>query len=110
FAALGLAGFRGAAAEATPLIEAVIKNSKATGKGLAIQESHRFSAVLYNGLGRYETAVAQAQQASEQAPELFTSMWVLPELIEAASRTGQTRLAADALGRLAEATSVAQTD
>jgi len=110
FAALWLAGFRGAEAEATPLIEAVIKDSRATGQGLAIQESQRFSAVLYNGLGRYESAVAQAQQASEQAPELFTSMWVLPELIEAASRTGQTQLAADALGRLAEATSVAQTD
>jgi DNA-binding CsgD family transcriptional regulator len=110
FAALWLAGFRGAEAEGAPLIEAVIKDSRATGQGLAIQESQRFSAVLYNGLGRYETAVAQAQQASEQAPELFTSMWVLPELIEAASRTGQTQLAADALGRLAEAASVAQTD
>jgi DNA-binding CsgD family transcriptional regulator len=110
FAALWLAGFRGAEAEAIPLIEAVIKDSRATGQGLAIQESQRFSAVLYNGLGRYESAVAQAQQASEQVPELFTSVWVLPELIEAASRTGQTQLAADALGRLAEATSVAQTD
>jgi DNA-binding CsgD family transcriptional regulator len=99
----------GAEAEATSLIEAVIEDSRATGQGLAIQESQRFSAVLYNGLGRYESAVAQAQQASEQVPELFTSMWVLPELIEAASRTRQTRLAADALGRLAEATSVAQT-
>ena len=56
------------------------------------------------------SAVAQAQQASEQAPELFTSMWAFPELIEAASRTGQTQLAAGALSRLAEATSVAQTD
>jgi DNA-binding CsgD family transcriptional regulator len=37
-------------------------------------------------------------------------MWVLPELIEAASRTGQEQLAADALGRLAEATSISQTD
>jgi DNA-binding CsgD family transcriptional regulator len=110
FAALWLAGFRGAEAEATPLIEAVLEDSRATGQGLAIQESQRFSAVLYNGLGRYESAVAQAQQASEQVPELFTSMWVLPELIEAASRTGQTRVAADALGRLAEATSIAQTD
>ena len=110
FAALWLAGFRGAEAEATLLIEAVAKDSRATGQGLAIQESQRFSAVLYNGLGRYEAAVSQAQQASEQAPELFTSMWVLPELIEAANRTGQTQLAADALGRLAEATSVTQTD
>jgi len=37
-------------------------------------------------------------------------MWALPELIEAASRAGQTGLAADALARLAEATSIAQTD
>jgi DNA-binding CsgD family transcriptional regulator len=110
FAALWLAGFRGTEAGAIPLIDAVIKDSRATGQGLAIQESQRLSAVLYNGLGRYEPAVAQAQQASEQMPELFTSMWVLPELIEAASRTGQTQLAADALGRLAEATSVAQGD
>ena len=110
FAALWLAGFRGAEAEATPLIEAVIMDSRATGQGLALQETQRFSAVLGNSLGRYGTAVAQAQQASEQVPELFTSIWVLPELIEAASRTGQTQLAADALGRLAEATSVAQTD
>jgi DNA-binding CsgD family transcriptional regulator len=36
-------------------------------------------------------------------------MWALPELIEAASRSGQTGLAADALGRLAEATSIGQT-
>ena len=110
FASLWLAGFRGAEAGAVPLIEAVIKDSRATGQGLAVQESQRLSAVLYNGLGRYESAVTHAQQASEQAPELFTAMWVLPELIEAASRTGQTQLAAGALGRLAEATGVAQTD
>src|SRR5215470_2964565 len=37
-------------------------------------------------------------------------MWALPELIEAASRTGRRKLALDALGRLAEATSIGQTD
>jgi hypothetical protein len=37
-------------------------------------------------------------------------MFALPELVEAASRTGQTRLAADALGRLAEAASAGGTD
>jgi DNA-binding CsgD family transcriptional regulator len=65
---------------------------------------------LYNGLGRYEQALAEAQQAVEQAPELFISLWALAELIEAASRTGQTALAADALGWLAEATSTGQSD
>jgi len=46
----------------------------------------------------------------EQAPELYTSMGALAELIEAACRTGQTRLAAGALTGLPEATSVGQTD
>jgi DNA-binding CsgD family transcriptional regulator len=105
-----LAGLRGAEAEAVPLIEAVVTDSRAAGQGLGIQWSRWVSAILYNGLGRYEQALAEARQAVEEAPELFVSMWALPELIEAASKTGQARLATDALGQLAEATSVGQTD
>jgi DNA-binding CsgD family transcriptional regulator len=110
YAAVFLAGFQGAETAAAQLIEAVIKDARAAGQGVGIQWSQWVSAILYNGLGRYETARTQAQQASEQAPELYISMFAVPELIEAASRTGQTRLAADALDRLAETTSVGQTD
>jgi hypothetical protein len=110
YSAVFLAGLRGAEAEAAQLIEAVITDSRAAGQGLGIQWSLWVSAILYNGLGRYEQALAEARQAAGQAPELYVSMWALPELIEAASRTGQTALAADALGQLAEATSVGQTD
>jgi DNA-binding CsgD family transcriptional regulator len=110
YAAVFLTGLRGAEAEARPLIEAVITDSRAAGQGVGVQWSQWVSAILYNSLGRYEEALGEARQASEQAPELFISMWALAELIEAASRTGQTRLAADALGRLAEATSVGLTD
>ena len=77
---------------------------------MGVQCSQWVSAILYNGLGRYEEALAGARQAAEQAPELFVSMWALPELIEAASRTGQSGLAAGALARLAEATGTGQTD
>jgi DNA-binding CsgD family transcriptional regulator len=108
-AAVLLAGFRGIEAEAAPLIETVITAARAAGQGVAVQWSQWAAAILCNGLGRYEKALAEAQAAA-QAAELYTSMWALPELIEAASRTGQARLAADALGRLAEATSVGQTD
>jgi DNA-binding CsgD family transcriptional regulator len=108
-AAVLLAGFRGAEAEAAPLLEAVSTAARAAGQGVAVQWSQWAAAVLYNGLGRYEQALAEAQ-ATEQALELYTSMWALPELIEAATRTGQTQLAAAALGRLAEATSIGQTD
>jgi DNA-binding CsgD family transcriptional regulator len=110
FAAVFLAGFRGAEAEAAPLIEAVSTAARAAGQGVGVQWSQWAAAILYNGLGRYEKALAEAQQASEQAPELYVSMFAVPELIEAASRTGQTRLAADALGQLAKATSIGQTD
>ncbi|MFI0447481.1 AAA family ATPase [Actinomadura sp. 6N118] len=109
FGAISLAGFRGAEAEAIELIDAVITDARAAGQGTGIQYAQWVSAILYNGLGRHEKALAEAQ-AAEQAPELHVSMWALPELIEAAIRTGQTRLAADALGSLAEATSIGQTD
>ena len=97
FGAMLLAGFRGAEGEAASLIEAVTTAAQAAGQGLAVQWSQWVAAILYNGLGRYEAALAGAQ-AAEQSAELHVSTWALPELIEAATRTGQPRLAADALG------------
>src|SRR5262249_15104260 len=108
YAAVMLASCRGAEAEARPLIDAVINDARAAGQGVGIQWSQWVSAILDNGLGRYESALAEAQQASEQAPELFVSAWALVELIEAASRTGQARLAADALQRRGGATRAGQ--
>jgi len=110
YAALVLAGFRGLGADATRLIEDVAKEARAARQDVGIQACQWVSAILYNGPGRYEQALEEARQASEHQPELYVSAWALPELIEAASRTGQTLMAADALERLAEATSAAQTD
>ena len=90
-------------------LEAVSTAAQAAGQGLAVQWSQWVAAILYNGLGRYEAALAEAQ-AAEQSAELHVSTWALPELIEAATRTGQTELAAEALGRLAKAASIGQTD
>jgi DNA-binding CsgD family transcriptional regulator len=104
-----LAGFRGVEAEAVPMMEAMITGARAAGQGVGVQFSQWVSAILHNGLGRYDKALADAR-AAEQAPEMQVSMWALPEVIEAASRTGQADLAADALVRLTEATSIATTD
>ncbi|MFI7708053.1 hypothetical protein [Nonomuraea sp. NPDC049480] len=103
-----LAGFRGAEAEAIPLIEGVIADARATGHGVGVRFPQWVAAILYNGLGSYEKALAEAQ-AAQEAP-LHISTWALPELIEAASRTGQTELAAEAFRRLAETTGIAPTD
>jgi DNA-binding CsgD family transcriptional regulator/tetratricopeptide (TPR) repeat protein len=110
YAALLLASLRGREAEIVPLIEATIVEATAAGQGLAVTWAHWVAAILYNSLGRYAQALAAAQQASQDTPELNVSMWALPELVEAAARTGNTRVASDAVDRLAETTRAAGTD
>jgi DNA-binding CsgD family transcriptional regulator len=63
-----------------------------------------------NGFGRYQEALAAAIEASDDTPELFVASWALPELIEAASRSGRRELAAGALERLEEQTRTSRTD
>jgi DNA-binding CsgD family transcriptional regulator len=104
-----LAALRGNQAELTPLIEAAIAAAEAEGQGVAVTNAHWSAAILNNGLGRYADALAAAGQARDDS-HLFVSMWVLPELIEAAMRTGSTEVAADALERLAERTQAGGTD
>ena len=110
YGALLLAALRGREAEAIARIEATIDDATAGGEGLAVQYAHWATAVLYNGIGRYEEALAAAQRASEGPPELFVCAWALPELIVAGSRTHNEGLATDALDRLAESTSAGDPD
>jgi DNA-binding CsgD family transcriptional regulator len=84
--------------------------ARVAGQGVGIQVCHWVSGILYNALGRYEDALSEAEQAVEATPELWISAWALPELIEAATKTGETRLAVEALESLAEATSASRTD
>jgi DNA-binding CsgD family transcriptional regulator len=66
-------------------------------------------ALLYNGVGRYEDALAAAERACEREGfGLFG--WSLTELIEAAARCGRHDVAAGALRRLEERTGPAGTD
>jgi DNA-binding CsgD family transcriptional regulator len=109
YGAMLLAAFRGREAEAVPLIESAADDSGAGGQGIGVQYAQWVTAILFNGLGRYHRALAAAQQASADTPPLFLSAWALPELIEAAVRSGDGR-GADAVERLAEATAAAGTD
>jgi len=110
FVSMQLAALRGREAEAVPLIQSVIKQAGAGGQGVAVQYAHYVTAILCNGLGRYEEALSAARQASEDTPELYISMWALPELIEAATRTGQPQLGAGALDQLVETTQAGGTE
>jgi DNA-binding CsgD family transcriptional regulator len=110
FIAMLLAGLRGDPETAIPLIEAAIADATAEGNGYAVAHAQWSAAILYNGLGRYEQAMAAAVEAAQDAPGLYASLWVLPELIEAGARTGHPDQARAALDRLAESTHASGTD
>jgi DNA-binding CsgD family transcriptional regulator len=109
-AAMLLASYRGKETEVIPLVEATLTGAAAAGQGIMVTYARWATAILYNGLGRYDEAREAARQASEDTPGIYISMWVLPELVEAAARKGSIQLAADALTRLAETTQAGGTD
>jgi DNA-binding CsgD family transcriptional regulator len=110
YGALGLAAWSGRKDEAAVLMNATIAEVTRRGEGIGITVTEWAKAVLYNGLGRYDEALAAAEQGSQYPDELGLATWSLVELIEAAARTGQPERATGALRRLAESTSAAGTD
>jgi DNA-binding CsgD family transcriptional regulator/tetratricopeptide (TPR) repeat protein len=110
FSAMLLAAFRGDEAEAAPLIEATVDGSITGGQGIGVQFARWAGAVLFNGLARYDLALAAAEDATDDRFNLFLAPWALPELIEASVRSRQPELGRAALDRLAEATTAAGSD
>jgi DNA-binding CsgD family transcriptional regulator len=110
YAALSLAAFRGDEAEADALIIAGTTDAQRRGEGGGLNFTQWASAVLYNGLGRYEEALAAARQAGQGSLALPFSVWGLVELVEAAVRSGQPEQAAGAAAKLAEMTGASRTD
>jgi DNA-binding CsgD family transcriptional regulator len=109
YAAISLAAARGRESEAVPLLEATLAETLGGGQGIAVSWVRWATAILLNGLGRYADAAVVAEQASE-VPEYLVSGLALPDLVEAAARSGNTRLAAGAVERLAETTQPGGTD
>jgi DNA-binding CsgD family transcriptional regulator len=108
YTSLVLAAWRGRESEALTLIEASVQDAAARGEGRAITLAAYATAVLHNGLGLYELALAAAQQACEY-DDLGLFGWALIELVEAGARSGASEVAAAALRRLEARTRVAGT-
>jgi DNA-binding CsgD family transcriptional regulator len=111
YVALWIAALRGREAELSQLIDTTASEAVARGEGFALAITEQVSAVLNNGLGRYDVALAAVRQAVDV--ELFSEMGsprAVAELIEAAVRCGEQRLAERALERLAVTTRASGTD
>ncbi len=104
YAPLLLAAWRGQERETIAGVEAVLDDERARGMGLGLTVTHWACALLYNGLGRYDEALAWAEQAVENRTDLGFCSWGLVELISAAARAGRGERAAAAFSRLSETT------
>jgi DNA-binding CsgD family transcriptional regulator len=106
---LMLRGLQGREAEASTAISRAIEEA-ATGAHSLASHAHWAAAVLFNGLARYDKAAASAGRAAANEFDLWSAMWALPELIEAAAHNEDIETARDALGRLVETTQPCDTD
>jgi DNA-binding CsgD family transcriptional regulator len=107
YAGVWLAACGGHDPAASELIASATQEARLRGEGLALTVVQSASAMLHNGLGRYEAALAAAEQASAY-PHDYPG--ALSELVEAAVRIGSTGRAADALHRLSDAAHASGTD
>lgn len=104
-----LAAWRGDVAEAGPLLESAAADGVARGEGRLLGLTGYATAVLYNGLGRYEDAFTAARDACEY-DDFGIHGWCLFELVEAATRTGADDAASQAVDRLEERAGASGTD
>ena len=107
--ALLLTAWRGIPADAVGLIEAATAEGSTRGEGRLLGLAGFVTAVLYNGLGRYEQAFIAAREACEHEDLGFYG-WCLIELIEAAVHTGERATAAAAIRQLEERAGASATD
>ena len=109
YTSLLLASWRGDEVPALRMIEACTRDAIARGEGRAIGLVGCVSAVLYNGLGRYQTALAGAQRACDHEDLGFYG-WSLVELVESGARSGARAAAESALRELELRTRAAGSD
>jgi DNA-binding CsgD family transcriptional regulator len=104
-----LAAWRGQEESASELIERQRHEAKARGIGRMDHFANYAASVLHNGIGRYDAAHEAATRAFEH-DHLGYTPFVVPEVAEAASRTGDTALLQAAVEWMSERTSPAPTD
>jgi DNA-binding CsgD family transcriptional regulator len=100
-----LAAWRGREPEGSAAIDNALQDAESRGLGRMVIFATHARSVLFNGLGRHDEARDAAWQIF-QTDHLGLGPFVIPELAEAASRTGDTQLVKAALEWLSESTGV----
>jgi DNA-binding CsgD family transcriptional regulator len=105
-----LPAYRGDEGLALELIARIEQAAGATGMGRMVDVASYAKALLYNGLGRYEPARDAARAAFEHCDHVGFALFVVAELAEAASRTGERALVERAAVWMSDPARVTQSD
>jgi len=108
YTALILAGWRGDEDAAAPVIAAAKVRATEQGEVSLMGAIGYIEGMLYNGLARYDRALAAARSGIDHDGFNFTGL-SLVEHIEAATRCGELDQAGESLARLVESTGAADT-
>jgi len=109
YASLLLAAWRANEPQASSQLASGMTDAGVRGEGRGVSQGGYFSAILCNGLGRYQEALAAAQLACEY-DDLGVFGFALVELIEAAARTMSHDVGVEALRNLESRTLGAGSD
>lgn len=109
YGALILAAWQGSPQQTSELVERTLGQASARGEGIGVAICEYARAVLCNGLGEYDEALAAAGSAAGHR-EVVAENWGLSELVEPAMHAGRIDLATEALDRLAEKARATATD
>ncbi|MFD6346415.1 ATP-binding protein [Streptomyces roseolus] len=105
---VSLAAWRGDETATAAFADVATRASHERGEGRLANVTEYARAVLYNGLGQYESAVQASRPACDLDEPGFNS-WVPVEFVEAAVRAGRRDLAVPVLERLSERTAASGT-
>jgi DNA-binding CsgD family transcriptional regulator len=104
-----LAAWRGDRERTYALRAAALEAATERGEGFAVEVAEWAAAVVHNALGEYTEAMGAAERAYDEHGLGF-AVWVLPELIETAVRSGNRPAAEIAFERLAERSGTSTTE
>jgi DNA-binding CsgD family transcriptional regulator/tetratricopeptide (TPR) repeat protein len=96
-----MSAYQGRERKTLEQVEVMERDAEQRGMGRLFGVAGYTRAVLYNGRGNYPAAMEAARRAVEY-PDLTAYGWTLSEMVEAAVRSGDVALAAQARDRLTE--------
>ncbi|GAA0928590.1 LuxR family transcriptional regulator [Kribbella koreensis] len=107
---ISLAALRGRRVHAEAGFARILDDIAVRGEGVGLNMVSWFQAILYNGLGRYDEALAAARTGAASPLELGPPKWALAELVEAGVRSGNIDEATAALEQLGTFARASNTD